>query len=86
MTYTFLSAAYANPQHTSAVAITVEAAAVALSEADTPEAWAAMLDAVTPLDYVPPLAPPAPTLADLQAQLAEIQAQIQALSNNGSTE
>ena len=40
MTYTFLSAHYANEQNTAVVAITAEAAAVALSEFDTPDDWA----------------------------------------------
>lgn len=43
MSYTFVSARYGNPQHTAAVAITEEAGAVAMSEIDTPEAWAALL-------------------------------------------
>lgn len=38
----------------------------------------AELDAIAA--YVPPPAPPAPTLAQLQAQLAAIQAQINALA------
>jgi hypothetical protein len=42
MTYTFLSAQYANAEHTAAVAITLEAAAVALSAVDTPAEWEAM--------------------------------------------
>lgn len=39
MTYTFLSAHYANEQNTAVVAITEEVAAVALSEVDTPADW-----------------------------------------------
>lgn len=80
MIYTFLSAQYANADHTAAVAMTVEAAAVALSAVDTPDEWAALHAALTPADYVAPPPPPAPTIADLQAQLAAIQAQINALA------
>ena len=80
MIYTFLSAQYANSEHTSAVAITAEAAAVALSEIDTPEAWAALHAWGTPSAYVPPSPPPAPMIAELQAELAAIQAKINALS------
>lgn len=80
MAYTFLSAQYANAENTAAVAVTVEASAVLLSVADTPTEWAAMLAAVTPAAYVAPPPPPAPTLADLQAQLAALQSQIAALS------
>ena len=43
MTYTFLSAHYANPENTAAVAITQEAGAIALSAVDTPQEWAALL-------------------------------------------
>ena len=44
MTYTILSAVYANPEHTSAVIFTKEAAAVLISEKDTPKEWREMLD------------------------------------------
>lgn len=80
MTYTFLSAQYANAENTAAVAITQEAAAVALSAVDTPTEWAALHEWGTPSAFVPPSAPPAPTLEQLQAQLAAIQAQINALA------
>jgi hypothetical protein len=43
MTYTFVSATYANPEHTAAVAFTEDSAAVALSAADTPDEWAVLL-------------------------------------------
>lgn len=39
MSYTFLSATYANPQRTAAIAFTEECGAVALSVVDTPEEW-----------------------------------------------
>lgn len=42
MTYTFLSARYANAEKTAIVATTEECGAVALSQADTPEAWAGL--------------------------------------------
>lgn len=79
MTYTFLSAQYANPEHTAAVAITAEAAAVAFSAVDTPDAWAALHAALTPADYVPPPPPPAPTREQLLAELAALTAKIEAL-------
>ncbi|MFN9113682.1 MAG: hypothetical protein ACK5XN_26735 [Bacteroidota bacterium] len=79
MTYTFLSAQYANPEHTAAVAITAEAAAVAFSATDTPEHWAALHAVLTPADYVPPPQPPAPTREQLLAELAALQAKIEAL-------
>jgi len=40
MPYTIISARWGNSESTSAVIITREAAAVAISEADTPEEWA----------------------------------------------
>lgn len=43
MSYTIISAAYANPQQTAAVVVTQEAGPVLLSETDTPADWAAML-------------------------------------------
>lgn len=55
--YTILSARYSNPDRSAVEAMTVEAGAVALSSADTPEAWAAMLEAVTPEPYQAPAAP-----------------------------
>jgi len=58
MTYTFLSAQYANAENTAAVAVTVEAAAVVLSEADTPTEWAALIAWGTPDAYEAPAASP----------------------------
>ncbi|KFL25078.1 hypothetical protein JP74_21345 [Devosia sp. 17-2-E-8] len=43
MTYSFVSARYANVDHTSAIAMTEEASEVALSPIDTPEDWADLL-------------------------------------------
>lgn len=54
MTYTILSAAFANAEHTAAVLQTQEAGAVLASERDTPDLWAAMQAAVTPAAYVVP--------------------------------
>lgn len=54
MTYTILSAAFANAEHTAAVLQTQEAGAVLASEADTPDLWAAMQAAVTPTAYSVP--------------------------------
>lgn len=51
MTYTILSAAYANAEHTAAVIQTQEAGAVLVSAQDTPQLWAS-LSGVQP--YAPP--------------------------------
>lgn len=54
--YTFLSANFANTDHTAIVAVTVEVGAVALSQADTPMQWAALAAsgvAISP--HIPPI-------------------------------
>lgn len=56
MTYTILSAGFANPEHTAAIVQTEEAGAIVASETDTPELWAAVLKVATPADYVAPSA------------------------------
>ncbi|MFD1944748.1 hypothetical protein [Paradevosia shaoguanensis] len=48
MTYTFISARFANADHTSAIAMTAEAAEIALSPIDTPDDWADLLAWGTP--------------------------------------
>lgn len=74
MTYTFLSAAYANAEHTAAVAMTAEAAAVLLSAVDTPKHWAALHAALMPAPYAPP-APAVPqSVTRFQAKAALAQA------------
>ena len=55
MTYTILSAAFANAEHTAAVIQTQEAGAVLVSEQDTPALWA-QLAQVQP--YAPPVTVP----------------------------
>lgn len=45
MTYTILSATYANDDHTAAVILTEESGVVAASEVDTPELWTKVLAA-----------------------------------------
>lgn len=52
MTYTIISAQFANSEHTSAVVMTEESASVALSEVDTPEEWVAMLEWGEPEAFV----------------------------------
>ncbi|MGO4670097.1 hypothetical protein [Bosea sp. 2RAB26] len=54
MTYTILSAQYANQEHTAAVAMTEEAAAVLTSQADTPDLWVAVHEWGEPLAFEPP--------------------------------
>lgn len=51
MTYTILSAAYANAEQTAAVLQTQEAGAVLASERDTPALWAQMLAVTQPAPY-----------------------------------
>jgi hypothetical protein len=79
VTFTILSAAFANTDNTAAVAQTVEAGSVLLSAVDTPDNWAAMLAATTPAPFVLPPTPAQPSKEDLLAQLAALQAQIAAL-------
>jgi hypothetical protein len=45
--YTILSARWGNAEHTSAVILTAECAAVAISAADTPDVWPVFLDWAT---------------------------------------
>lgn len=54
MIYTFLSARYANDEHTAAVAITVEASALVLSIEDNPDEWASLHDWGEPAAYEAP--------------------------------
>lgn len=62
MTYTFLSASYANAEKTAIVAMTEEAGAVALSKVDTPAEWAALKAAKIKIGaYVEPEPAPAPS-------------------------
>lgn len=55
MTYTIISAAYANEDHTAAVIQTQEAGAVLVSERDTPALWAQLAQV---LPYAPPVTVP----------------------------
>lgn len=50
-TYTILSARFANVDHSAAIIITKEAAAVLISEVDTPDLWSAMLASGVPAAY-----------------------------------
>lgn len=61
---TIISAQWANAEHTAAIVMTVEAGAVALSSADTPTDWAALLDSGVAIET------PQPTVADLIAHAA----------------
>lgn len=54
MTYTVLSAQYANADQSAAVLQTQEAGAVLASERDTPALWAQMLATVTPAPFATP--------------------------------
>jgi ethanolamine utilization microcompartment shell protein EutL len=56
MTYTYLSAEYANADHSAAVAMTQEASAVVVAEAEHPAAWEALHSSgVEIAAFVPPV-------------------------------
>ena len=74
MAYTILLAVYANPNSTSAVLATVEAGAVAISEADTPEEWAAL--AASGVTVSPYVAPVPSVVSAYQAKAALMQASL----------
>jgi hypothetical protein len=63
-----LSARYANPQATAAIAITDKNGAIVVSKMDTPEAWAEMLAWGTPETYIEPIIPVPTTVTPLQAR------------------
>lgn len=56
--YTFISARYANAEHTAAAVMTEEAAMVMISAADTPELWEALHKWGDPAPYAAPAPPP----------------------------
>ena len=61
MTYTILSAAFANAEHTAITIITQEAGAVSISEVDRPDLWALAQEnaKATPIaDYQAPVIQP----------------------------
>lgn len=74
MTYTFLSAQYANEESTAAIAITAESAAVLLSIEDTPSDWACLHDWGEPAAYAPPVAPAPTVVSASQAKIALLDA------------
>jgi hypothetical protein len=82
MIYTIISAQYANEDHTAAVIDTAEAAAVLVSEKDTPDLWAEMLDWGSPAAYVAPTPQPEPSpiekLAAFLAANPDVKALIEA--------
>lgn len=53
MSYTILSARYANAENTAAVLMTLEAGAVLVSLVDTPDMWAEMLASIQPEPATP---------------------------------
>lgn len=87
MTFTIISANYANPEHTAAVMVTEEAGAVAVSLLDSPELWADLHEWGTPDDYVEPAAPRRQVLkAVVEQRLIEaglMDAAFAALSSSG---
>ena len=62
MTYTYISAQFANPEKTAATAVTEEFGAVIVSQNDTPAEWARLLEQVP--DIAPYQEPPAPAAVD----------------------
>lgn len=58
MTYTILSATFANPEQTAAIIETEEAGAVLVSASDRPDEWATMLAWGEPEPYIEPPSPP----------------------------
>lgn len=67
MSYTYLSAAYGNTDATAIIAVTEESGAVALSLADTPDAWEALLASEIAIEaYVEPAAPVPAAISDRQ--------------------
>ena len=69
MTYTIVTAAYADPAHSLAIIETLEAGAVLIDDAGRPDEWAAMLAWGAPAEYAaPPLTVTEVTAA--QAKLA----------------
>jgi hypothetical protein len=58
VSYTIQSASYANAEHTAAIINTLEAGAVAISQRDAPDVWAAMLAKGGVGAYAAPAMPP----------------------------
>ena len=82
MSFTFLSAAYANPDNTSVVATTLEVGAVAISVTDNPEEWE---DLATSGVVVTPYAAPVPsTVSAFQAKAALMNAGLFVQSENAA--
>lgn len=78
MTYTFISAAYANPENTAAFVETEEFGQIILSQADTPTEWQALLDSdIVIAPYVAP--EPVPPPRDVYAELDDLNARVSAL-------
>lgn len=68
--YTILSARFANADHSAAIIMTREAAAVLISEVDTPDLWSAMLASGAPAAYeAPPVIEPSDPVDKLAAFL-----------------
>jgi len=74
MTYTWLSARYANADNSAVIAKTVEAGDVVLSLEDRPEEWADLQAWGTPDPYVPP--PSSPDLKDEWSKAATTAAKL----------
>jgi hypothetical protein len=82
MTYTILSAQFADPLGLSAVIVTQEAGHVVISQADTPNQWQALLNWGTPEAYSPPLSAELPTKEEIIADMLALQTKIDLLSED----
>lgn len=76
---TFLSARFADPDHSFAIVETEELGAMVLSQQDTPDEWARLLDTVEPTAFVPPDPEPLPVTilypVDLWSRLTDSEAE-----------
>ena len=95
MSYTMISAAFANAENTAAVVMTQESAAVIISRDDTPERWAELIGSgMIIMPFVPMAEPvPKPTRRQLRLwlvrnghSLAAVDAAIDAMPEPGRSE
>ncbi|MBC3540671.1 hypothetical protein ACFSC6_12335 [Rufibacter sediminis] len=78
MTLTFISARYANPDHTAVEAVTEEVGAVLLSKADKPEEWASLKKSKVKISEYPEIPAATPlSKEEIIAQLDQLKAQLE---------
>jgi len=83
MTYTFVSARYANGDNTAAIADTEEVGSVALSVVDTPEAWQALLGSGVQIQPYNPPPDPATLTAVNESYKAGLRRKADTLAGKG---